>query len=264
MTRPITLKGKARPEKAYVLTGMADQTRKHHVRPIVGRGRQLKALRGAFDECVEEQASVLVTVLGVPGIGKSRLVEQLSSELAAESTVLAGSTPTYGEDIAYAPVLDLLQTATGVEDADGVFRYTGTFPDGALAASRQKVTFDELLHVEATRVVVISPDHAIDDFLSAKGTKTVLTEMRDTIGLLMMADGKDITKADPVQVRRGIGYVIQSAGLMPHQRVIDNVATVPVLNDAQAALVGEAWVGAAQGRRPKPRLLVLRPGAGRK
>jgi osmoprotectant transport system ATP-binding protein len=32
-----------------------------------------------------------------------------------------------------------------------------------------------------------------------------------------------------VQLRLGIGYVIQHAGLMPHQRVIDNVATVPVL-----------------------------------
>jgi spermidine/putrescine transport system substrate-binding protein len=34
----------------------------------------------------------------------------------------------------------------------------------------------------------------IDDFLAVQGTKTVLSEMRDTIGLLMMADGKDITK----------------------------------------------------------------------
>ena len=34
----------------------------------------------------------------------------------------------------------------------------------------------------------------VDDFLSAKGTKTVLTEMRDTVGLFMLADGKDITK----------------------------------------------------------------------
>ncbi len=32
----------------------------------------------------------------------------------------------------------------------------------------------------------------IDDFLAVKGTKTVLSEMRDTIGLFMMADGKDI------------------------------------------------------------------------
>ena len=30
-----------------------------------------------------------------------------------------------------------------------------------------------------------------------------------------------------VKLRLGIGYVIQSAGLMPHQRVVDNVATVP-------------------------------------
>jgi Cof subfamily protein (haloacid dehalogenase superfamily) len=53
-----------------------------------------------------------------------------------------------------------------VEDADGVFRFTGSFPDGALAASRQKVPFDDLLHLQATRVVVISPGHAIEDFLA--------------------------------------------------------------------------------------------------
>lgn len=34
----------------------------------------------------------------------------------------------------------------------------------------------------------------IDDFLAVQGTKTVLSEMRDTVGLFMMADGKDITK----------------------------------------------------------------------
>jgi HAD superfamily hydrolase (TIGR01484 family) len=53
-----------------------------------------------------------------------------------------------------------------VEDADGVFRFTGTFPEGALAASRQKVPFEDLLRVQATRVVVISPGHAIEDFLA--------------------------------------------------------------------------------------------------
>lgn len=34
----------------------------------------------------------------------------------------------------------------------------------------------------------------IDDFLAVSGSKTVLTEMRDTVGLFMLADGKDITK----------------------------------------------------------------------
>lgn len=42
-------------------------------------------------------------------------------------------------------------------------------------------------------------------------------------------DGIDVSTRDPVKLRLGIGYVIQHAGLMPHQRVIDNVATVPVL-----------------------------------
>ena len=43
-------------------------------------------------------------------------------------------------------------------------------------------------------------------------------------------DGDSILDRDPVQLRRGIGYVMQNSGLMPHFKVIDNVATVPVLN----------------------------------
>lgn len=53
-----------------------------------------------------------------------------------------------------------------VEDENGHYRYTGYFPDGALGAVAEKVEFDELLTDTATRVVVISPEHAIDDFLS--------------------------------------------------------------------------------------------------
>ncbi|HEY0804356.1 MAG TPA: ATP-binding cassette domain-containing protein, partial [Pseudonocardiaceae bacterium] len=45
----------------------------------------------------------------------------------------------------------------------------------------------------------------------------------------ILVDGKDITKSDPPVLRRGIGYVIQQAGLFPHRTVLDNVATVPVL-----------------------------------
>jgi len=42
-------------------------------------------------------------------------------------------------------------------------------------------------------------------------------------------DGEDVTRQDPVQLRRRIGYVIQQVGLFPHQRVVDNVMTVPTL-----------------------------------
>ena len=42
-------------------------------------------------------------------------------------------------------------------------------------------------------------------------------------------DGDDVTGADPVELRRRIGYVIQQVGLFPHLTVADNVATVPRL-----------------------------------
>ena len=57
----------------------------------------------------------------------------------------------------------------------------------------------------------------------------MVNRMIDPTSGTLTVDGRDISKVDPVKLRLGIGYVIQSAGLMPHQRVIDNVATVPVL-----------------------------------
>jgi osmoprotectant transport system ATP-binding protein len=42
-------------------------------------------------------------------------------------------------------------------------------------------------------------------------------------------DGHDVTREDPVALRRGIGYVIQQVGLFPHQSIRTNVATVPSL-----------------------------------
>jgi osmoprotectant transport system ATP-binding protein len=45
----------------------------------------------------------------------------------------------------------------------------------------------------------------------------------------IMLDGEDVTRGDPVQLRRRMGYVIQQVGLFPHQTIAHNVATVPRL-----------------------------------
>lgn len=42
-------------------------------------------------------------------------------------------------------------------------------------------------------------------------------------------DGKDVREQEPVGLRRRIGYVIQTVGLLPHRRVADNIGTVPEL-----------------------------------
>ncbi len=52
--------------------------------------------------------------------------------------------------------------------------------------------------------------------------------LEPTSGRILL-DDKDTASIDPAQLRRGIGYVIQHAGLFPHRTVVDNVATVPLL-----------------------------------
>jgi Cof subfamily protein (haloacid dehalogenase superfamily) len=147
-----------------------------------------------------------------------------------------------------------------VEDADGVFRFTGTFPDGALAASRQKVAFEELLNHQATRVVVISPDHAVDDFLSVVekmglhkvtynvgwtawldiapegvNKSTGLERVRDSLGIsrehvLVMGDGRnDIDMLEWAVAGGGAGIVM---GQAPDEvRVAGNEVTAPDVED---------------------------------
>src|SRR6478609_4871663 len=48
-------------------------------------------------------------------------------------------------------------------------------------------------------------------------------------------DGRDVTTVPAAQLRRSMGYVMQSSGLMPHRSVLDNIATVPRLNGVSKA-----------------------------
>ncbi len=68
---------------------------------------------------------------------------------------------------------------------------------------------------------------------SGSGKTTLLrmiNRMVEPSSGVIRIDGEDVRERDAVKLRRSIGYVMQNSGLMPHQRVIDNVATVPVLD----------------------------------
>ncbi|AKU18320.1 ABC transporter ATP-binding protein [Luteipulveratus mongoliensis] len=58
----------------------------------------------------------------------------------------------------------------------------------------------------------------------------MINRMIDPTSGQILIDDQDVTQVNPSELRRGIGYVIQHAGLFPHRKVIDNVATVPLLN----------------------------------
>jgi osmoprotectant transport system ATP-binding protein len=94
-----------------------------------------------------------------------------------------------------------------------------TYDDGTVAVSS--------LDLDVPRdalVVLVGP--------SGCGKSTTLKMINrliePTSGRILLA-GEDVTHVDPVQLRRGIGYVIQQVGLFPHQDIATNVATVPSL-----------------------------------
>jgi len=60
-------------------------------------------------------------------------------------------------------------------------------------------------------------------------TLRVLNRLENPDKGAVYINGEDISKSDPVALRRGIGYVIQNIGLFPHQTAAENIATVPSL-----------------------------------
>lgn len=68
---------------------------------------------------------------------------------------------------------------------------------------------------------------------SGSGKTTLLrmiNRMVDPTSGRVLIDGEDVRKKNPVALRRSIGYVLQNGGLMPHRTVLQNIATVPLLN----------------------------------
>jgi len=97
---------------------------------------------------------------------------------------------------------------------------TKQFGGGALAVE----DFNLVLPSRKTTVLVGS---------SGSGKTTLLrmiNRMVDPTSGSVEIDGNDISTVEPVRLRRSIGYVMQNSGLLPHFKVVDNVATVPVLN----------------------------------
>jgi class 3 adenylate cyclase/tetratricopeptide (TPR) repeat protein len=125
---PLAVKGKEQPVLAYRLEGVhpgAEAVRRHLDSPMVGRDRQLGFLRQTFEAAVEDKACHLFTVIGSPGVGKSRLVFEFVADVERRSTVLQGRCLPYGDGITYWPVAEMVRRAAGIADGDGAQEAAG-------------------------------------------------------------------------------------------------------------------------------------------
>lgn len=101
----------------------------------------------------------------------------------------------------------LVRALYAVESADGVFRYSGRFPDGSFEARGQEVSFEELLREPVQRLVVVAPDQTTEEFaqsIEAIGLHHVSYSVGWTSWLDIAPDG--VNKGTALErVRRELG-----------------------------------------------------------
>jgi adenylate cyclase len=116
----VRIKGAAEPVPARRLLGMADGYRAvgRAESNLVGRRWEMAAVEGLLDRAIDGHGAV-VGVVGSPGIGKSRLVREVTAMAAARGVeVFTAFCESHASDIPFYVVARLLRAATGVRGLD--------------------------------------------------------------------------------------------------------------------------------------------------
>ena len=84
--------------------------------PLVGRDEEIRRFEAACAVATREQVTMLVTVIGEAGLGKTRLVHETAGRLGPEVNVLTGRCLPYGEGITFWPLREVVRQAAGGHD----------------------------------------------------------------------------------------------------------------------------------------------------
>jgi class 3 adenylate cyclase/tetratricopeptide (TPR) repeat protein len=135
---PLTLKGKEEPVPAWEATGVLAEPRRGPGRaqtPLIGREEEASLLMSLVERVEREGRPHLVTVMGQAGVGKSRLLRELMTNLTESDdppTIRRGQCPPYGAGIAYWALAEILNDEFEIRDTDA--------PDAAWEKLRSSVT----------------------------------------------------------------------------------------------------------------------------
>jgi class 3 adenylate cyclase/tetratricopeptide (TPR) repeat protein len=121
----IEAKGKAEPVPVWEVIEARSRYGEDVARsggaPLVGREHESETLRGALQRARHEESTQLVTLVGVPGIGKSRLVSELFAALDREPDIMywrQGRCLPYGEGVTYWALTEMIKAHAGILETD--------------------------------------------------------------------------------------------------------------------------------------------------
>jgi class 3 adenylate cyclase/tetratricopeptide (TPR) repeat protein len=153
--RHLELKGKSEPVAAHPLITIRDASERSHAARFVGRGPELRQLEDVGARALAGSRCELVTVVGEPGVGKSRLVAE--ALVRSDAPVVRGRCLPYGEGITYWPVVEVVKSLgalpTDPAAAAAIRALLGESEQGT-SADQIAWAFRKLLEEHAPLVVV--------------------------------------------------------------------------------------------------------------
>jgi len=122
---PVVAKGKSQPlqvwEAVEARARLGIDVVQRPTTPLVGRGEEVDLLLDALRRCRSERAVQLVTLVGVPGIGKSRLVWELMQAVERDPDFITwrqGRSLPYGEGVTFWALGEMVKAQAGILDTD--------------------------------------------------------------------------------------------------------------------------------------------------
>lgn len=151
--RPLDLKGKGDPVPAFELLTVRERVhrRRSITSNLVGRESELRHLRESIDKVLAGVGGI-VSVVGEAGLGKSRLLAEVTgpgaTELHRRALVLEGRSLSVGQGLSFHPFVDLLRRWAGISDEDSEETALARLEAGIGGVAPESV--DELLPFVAT------------------------------------------------------------------------------------------------------------------
>jgi predicted ATPase/class 3 adenylate cyclase len=123
---PVQVKGKAEPQRVWVAKAARSRFGAELQRglptPFVGREDELELLKHTFARAAREPSVQLVTLLGEPGVGKSRIIRELFSHLDDQPELVAfwrhGRCLPYGEGVTFWALEEIVKAQAGILESD--------------------------------------------------------------------------------------------------------------------------------------------------
>jgi len=125
VAEPVVAKGKAEPVAAWealeARSRFGVDVARRSAAPLVGRDREVELLVAALERAVTERTPQLVTLVGVPGIGKSRLLAELFHAIERDQRLVTwrqGRSLPYGEGVTFWALGEMVKAQAGVLETD--------------------------------------------------------------------------------------------------------------------------------------------------